>query len=416
MTSTILNAFAGYGIELEYAIVDRVDLSCRPIADKLLGLAAGIPTADVSRGMFGWSNEMVTHVIEIKNRRPAPSLEYLSNAFQHEVHYINRLLQPYGAQLMPTAMHPWMDPQKETRIWEYDNAEIYQTYERLFDTRTHGWANLQSMHINLPFADDAQFEKLHAAIRVILPIIPALAASSPIADGCNSGYADYRMEVYRTNADAFPSIAGKIIPDTISNRREYEEKILAPMYRDIAPHDPGNILQQEWLNSRGAIARFDRNAIEIRVVDTQECPKADMAVAAAVIAAVKTLYDGKYASLEMQQSIDTDALSEIFLACIQDADRAIISNIDYLKLLGYPRGRCNARQLWRHLVSEMIHGDPLHTAPWREPLDVILEYGPLARRISRAANGDHTKPHLAGIYADLCVCLNKGKMFIDVAH
>lgn len=28
--------------------------------------------------------------------------------------------------------------------------------------------------------DDAEFEKLHAAIRLILPIIPALSASSPI--------------------------------------------------------------------------------------------------------------------------------------------------------------------------------------------------------------------------------------------
>ncbi|HAL85576.1 MAG TPA: hypothetical protein DCM31_01010, partial [Deferribacteraceae bacterium] len=37
------------------------------------------------------------------------------------------------------------------------------------------------------------------------------------------------------------------------------------MYRDIAPYDPECILQEEWLNSRGAIARFDRKAIEIRL-------------------------------------------------------------------------------------------------------------------------------------------------------
>src|SRR4051812_14813882 len=128
-------------------------------------------------------------------------------------------------------MHPWMNPRIETRIWAHDNADIYQAYASLFDTRTHGWANLQSMHINLPFADDTQFEKLHAAVRVILPIIPALAASSPIANGNDSGYSDFRMEVYRTNADRFPEIAGKIIPETISNRREYKEKILLPMYR-----------------------------------------------------------------------------------------------------------------------------------------------------------------------------------------
>ena len=40
------------------------------------------------------------------------------------------------------------------------------------------------------------------------------------------------------------------------------------MYRQIAPLDPDHVVQYEWLNSRGAIARFDRNAIEIRVIDT----------------------------------------------------------------------------------------------------------------------------------------------------
>src|SRR4051812_22946446 len=110
MKSTTLDAFAGYGIELEYAIVSRTDLSCRPIADKLLEHAAGVQTADVNRGLLGWSNEMVNHLIEIKNRRPVPSLEYLSTAFQNEVQYINKLLLSQRAQLMPTGMHPWMNP------------------------------------------------------------------------------------------------------------------------------------------------------------------------------------------------------------------------------------------------------------------------------------------------------------------
>ena len=45
------------------------------------------------------------------------------------------------------------------------------------------------------------------------------------------------------------------------------------MYRAIDPLDTEGILQEEWLNSRAAIARFDRGAIEIRCMDTQECPE-----------------------------------------------------------------------------------------------------------------------------------------------
>src|SRR5665811_1134453 len=91
-------------------------------------------------------------------------------------------LETMGAQLMPGAMHPWMDPHSETRLWLGDNAVIYGAYDRIFDCKSHGWANLQSMHVNLPFADDNEFARLHAASRLVLPILPALAASSPIAE------------------------------------------------------------------------------------------------------------------------------------------------------------------------------------------------------------------------------------------
>jgi len=55
-------------------------------------------------------------------------------------------------------------------------------------------------------------------------------------------------------------------------------EILAPLYAEMHPLDPEGILCHEWLNSRGAIARFDRNAVEIRLVDVQECPLADLAI------------------------------------------------------------------------------------------------------------------------------------------
>ena len=59
------------------------------------------------------------------------------------------------------------------------------------------------------------------------------------------------------------------------------------MFADIAPYDPAGVLQHEFLNSRGAIARFDRSAIEIRVLDVQECPQADTAIAALMAAVLE---------------------------------------------------------------------------------------------------------------------------------
>jgi carboxylate-amine ligase len=402
---SVLHAFTGYGIELEYMIVDRQTLSVLPVADELLRRAADVCMTEVQRGKFCWSNELVLHLIELKNTTPDPAIEPLPAAFQAEIRSIDRLLEPLGARLMPTAMHPWMDPLAETRLWPHDDAVIYRTYDRIFGCRAHGWANLQSMQLNLPFADDAEFARLHAAIRLALPIIPALAASSPIAEGRLTGFMDFRMEVYRTHQAKIPSSIARVIPDAVASRAAYQAAILAPIYREIAPFDPDGVLQHEWLNVRGAIPRFDRNAIEIRVIDVQECPQADLAIAAAVTAVVRALYDAE----SMQPAIGTDALVSILHACIRDAEQALIDDAGYLRLLGFPGRQCQAGELWRHLTEATALDGSEH---WREPLRVMLEQGPLARRILRAVGPDCLKARLDAVYRELCDCLEAGRMFL----
>jgi gamma-glutamyl:cysteine ligase YbdK (ATP-grasp superfamily) len=405
-----LHAFACYGIELEYMIVDRHTLAVMPIADALLQAVSGNKVSEVDRDRFGWSNEIVLHLVEIKNARPGPALEPLAAGFQAEVNAINRLLQPMGACLMPSAMHPWMNPATETRVWPHDQAPIYQAYDRIFDCRKHGQANLQSMHLNLPFANDAEFARLHAAVRVLLPILPAIAASSPIADGKPGADLDSRMANYCSAVQRVPSVIGQVIPDTINSRAEYESQVLAPMYRDIAPLDPQGVLQHEWLNARGAIPRFDRNAIEIRVIDLQECPRADLAIAAAATAVIRSLYDDKWSSLAMQQAISTDSLTRILHACIRDADQAVIDDAAYLRLLGLSDRHYRAGELWLHLVTRTALN---RSTFWVETLRVMLEHGPLARRILRALGDDHSSAHLQHVYRALCDCLETGRMFVE---
>jgi len=404
-----LPVFAAVGIELEYMIVDARSLDVRPIADRALEALAGHPAADVERGELGWSNELVLHVIEVKNLAPSPSLEPLAAAFQHEIGEMNRVLAPLDARLMPTGMHAWMDPRTETRLWPRDNAEIYRTFDRLFDCRRHGWANLQSMHVNLPFAGDEQFRRLHAAIRVALPLVPALAASSPVADGERKRALDYRLDVYRSNADRFPSIAGRVVPENIGTRHDYQAEILAPMYREVAPHDPRRVLQHEWLNSRGAIARFDRSAIEIRVADAQECPRVDLAIATAIVGVVRMLYGERWCPLERQEAMTTGTLAAILDACIRDADRARIDDAAYLALFGLPDASCSVAQLWAYLI-DAVDDYPIDAGA-RDALDVIARRGPLARRILDTLGDDVTRDRLHDVYGELCDCLARGEMF-----
>lgn len=405
-----LRPFAGYGIELEYAIVDATSLDPLPLAPKLLRALGSGHAKPMAGAAIDWSNELVQHVVEMKNVEPAPSLTALGPAFRAGIEYARRCASPFGVALMPTAMHPWMDADNAA-IWTDEGAEIYRTFDRIFDCRRHGWANLQSMHINLPFADDAEFARLHAAVRAVLPLIPALAASSPIADAERAPFLDYRLEVYRTNAERVPSITGAVIPDNANDRADYERNVLAPMYRDIAVHDPDRVLQHEWLNAHGAIARFDRNAIEIRVCDTQECPRADLAVAALVVAVVRALYDERWCGLSDQQTLPTARLATLLRDTIRDGDEATIVDGDYLRMFGVDGTGVHAEDVWAHLVQQCDRDALVLNARYREPIEMIANAGPLARRILRAIDGPPSRSTLKPIYQRLCDCLSKDELF-----
>jgi len=406
-----LPLFAGYGIELEYIIVDRDQHNVLPVTDQLLKAAAGDYVSDYEEGSIAWSNELVLHVIELKTNGPVSTLTGLPDLFSANIHRINKILANMNGRLMPAAMHPWMDPFKETRLWPHESSEIYDSYNRIFNCQGHGWSNLQSMHINLPFADDHEFALLHAAIRILLPIMPALAASSPIMDGQYSGLLDTRLEVYRRNAEKIPSITGLVIPEPADNYLDYQNMILQPMYAAIAPHDPEGILQYEWLNSRGAIARFDRNAIEIRVLDTQETPQADIHGLQVIITILKKLAAAIWSDVTEQNQLDTEALAELLMLVIKEGELATIANKSYLELFEFPDRKGQVQELWRYLLESISADDTDLIPELRKTIEYIIHCGPLARRIKQSIGKECKRSHMEETYRQLCDCLHDGQLF-----
>ena len=406
-----MHLFEGYGIELEYMIVDRETLSVRPLADKLLEQVGGSYEMEVELGSVAWSNELALHVIELKTNGPTQSLSGLGATFREHVQRMDEILEPLGARLLPTAMHPWMDPETELRLWPHEHTDIYQTFHRIFNCRGHGWANLQSTHINLPFADDPEFARLHAAIRVVLPLLPGLSASSPFVEGTRSAFLDARLEAYRHNADSVFSVMGHVIPEPVFSTRDYQEGLLESIYRDLAPLDRDGVLRHEWVNARGCIARFDRMALEIRLLDVQECPEADIAVAGAVIEVVRALVEEAWVGVREQQRWHERELAEILLEGIRDADQAVISNRRFLETFGYPeRGRTRMRDLWQHLIESVAALNPSWNE-WHSALDLFVREGCLATRIVDAAGLSPDRERLREIYGSLADCLTNGELF-----
>ncbi|MBX3357182.1 MAG: hypothetical protein KF745_02020 [Phycisphaeraceae bacterium] len=414
-----LGLFEGFGVELEYMITDSRTGIVMPIADLLLRKHIDSPEfvsdVELPETGLGWSNELALHVVEFKTLGPEASLAPLPARFGDSVGRVNSLLEAFGARLMPSAMHPLMNPLKEMRLWPHDNGPIYSAFDRIFGTSGHGWANLQSVHLNLPFADpheagDDQFGRLHAAIRLLLPIMPALAASSPIMDGKLTGVADNRLAVYRTNARRVPSVSGRVIPEPIYTKDRYEGELLEGIYRDLEPLDPEGIVRFEWVNARGAIARFMRNAIEIRVLDVQECPLADLSICAAIVAVLRDIVGERWQPAENQKQWPVERLEPILTTMIHQAGTGVVTDRDYLAALGYKQDRATGSELWAHLIESCLA--PAPDAPlWIPSLGVITREGTLATRLSRALGQHPAAEEIRAVYSELCDCLARGEMF-----
>ncbi len=400
--------FSVLGIEIEYMLVDKVTLAVQPKSDLILSQLAGQQVNEVILGEIAASNELVMHVIELKNNGPKPPKHPIANQFQQTILQLQPLLEQHHLQLLPTGAHPWMNTLLETKRWPYGNKSIYNQYDAIFNCQGHGWANLQSMHVNMPFANDSEFCVLHNLIRLLLPLLPSLAASTPILDGNKTGLLDSRLDFYGKNQQRIPAISGDVIPEFIRSEAQYQNDILRPMYQDIRQYDPQGLLQYEWLNSRAAIAKFASKAIEIRIIDTQECVNADIAIAQAIQAILKRWHNSG-STLYLEKIYPTQHLKAIYEQSIKDGFAVRVEDKALLEQWQLPpKNPMSLRDVWTSLI-ENISPELDHTS--QRALEHILQQGNLSERILRACCGDFSKQKLTYIYRQLANCLVTNQQF-----
>lgn len=416
-----LHLFEAFGIELEYMIVDEARLDIAPRSDDvLLALARTndsnitVPPTDFQQGSITWSNELARHVLELKTTDPAQRLSRVASDFENALSTIKKTLADNGLCLLPTAMHPWMNPAIQTQLWPHEYLEIYETYHRIFDCRSHGWANVQSVHLNLPFQGEGEFARLHAAVRLLLPILPALAASSPIVDGRATGRRNTRLQYYIDHCRVIPSLTGPIIPEAVYDHSSYEDTIFAPIRRDILPHDPDRVMNHEFLNARGAIARFDRGSIEVRVMDVQEYPGADLAICGLVVCIAKLLVAETWTSLDRQKTMPTSSLRKLLDQVVIDGELAVITDVEFLQHFQINEPKITAKDLWTILIERARDGDVSLDAV-AAPLEVIRKHGTLATRILKTLDVQPGEPiaheALHDVYQELADCLSRWEPF-----
>ncbi|MEX2381514.1 MAG: glutamate-cysteine ligase family protein, partial [Opitutales bacterium] len=410
-SSFMLHLFEKFGIELEYMVVGNNDFRVRPIVDRIMIARCGEAVNECEVGACGVSNELAAHVFELKSPEPTADLEQQEADFAAAVRLTNEILAPEEAHLLPGPMHPTMLPANESITWPHEGQQIYSLYDSIFNCRGHGWFNLQSSHINLPFAGDEEFSRLHCAIILILPLLPALSAASPFMEGQVTGLLDTRLDVYRRNQLRCPSITGEVIPEAVFSQEEYEDRILQPMYQEIAPFDREGILAHEWLNSRGAIARFERNAIEIRLLDVQECPAADVAIAQFII---NTLHDLTAHALHQLKkwslSSSARAKKKQLLQVISQGFDAPLILPEVREAFRLPRSVQTAGDFWKH-VFRKPHRRPLPHS-FERTVSYIMEEGNLATRLLRFQKAQENPRDFLSLLTRLSECLAENKLFI----
>ncbi len=319
------------GPEHEFSVVDD-NLKPLPITDRVIKDYCGKTVNFVEQKGFTFGKELQLHVMELKANSPFKSPQLFEETMQNGVETVSSILDKYDASLLGTGMHPLLKLD-QTAVWSHRHRQIYEEYAKIFNLKQHGWLNIQSFHLNLPFSGEDDGVELHNQLANLCTYLPAISASSPIYDGKPGQYVDNRLWFYKINQMEIPSIAGDVVPEYVASFRKYREDVIARYSEDLTKAGIGKTLQfKEWVNSRGVIFRFDRAALEIRVLDEQECIKSDVALSCFIRATLRGLLN------EQAELAPHDILVSDFNSIVSDGLDAMVM---------HPVGK-TARHVCRH--------------------------------------------------------------------
>jgi gamma-glutamyl:cysteine ligase YbdK (ATP-grasp superfamily) len=310
------------GPEHEFSLVNE-ELKALPIVDQVIKDFCGKITNFVELSTFTFGKELQLHVMEIKANEPFRSPLQFEETMQGAVDTLTGFVRKkYRASLLGTGMHPLLRLD-ETRVWPHRHRKIYDEYGKVFNLKQHGWLNIQSFHLNLPYAREKIGVKLHNQLACLCAYLPAVSASSPIYEGAEGPNVDNRLNFYRLNQREIPSVTGEVIPEPVTSFDQYKREVIGRYSGDLAEAGVGKpLLFRDWVNSRGVIFRFDRSALEVRVMDEQECVKSDLALSCFVRAALRGLLT------ENAEPLPHQLLVEDYNAVVRDGLNAKVQHPD----------------------------------------------------------------------------------------
>jgi gamma-glutamyl:cysteine ligase YbdK (ATP-grasp superfamily) len=388
-----------FGPEHEYAIIDE-ELNPLPIVDKVIKHITGRIRNNAEFERFTLQKELQCHVAELKPNHPFRSPIDFEDTMYNAVLKITEILeQNFHARLLGSGMHPTLKID-EAKIWPHRDRKIYEALGNIFNTRQHGWLNIQAYQLNFSYQKEKDAVKLYNTLTTVLPYLPAISASSPIYESKLRKIPNNRLHFYQTNQKEIPSITGNVIPKHIDSFNNYREITIDKYSRELLKAGaPLCIINKEWINSRGAIIRFDRRAIEIRIMDEQESIKADVALSCFLRALLRGL-------------LEEPKLNPPHLYLIQDFKTIVKDGID--AETHHPNGS-TAREVCRHLYRIAEDNADKEEKKYLWIVRKRIEEGPLSdlirRNVERRQEKTNLKEAITTIYLKLAEKLQKNQIF-----
>jgi gamma-glutamyl:cysteine ligase YbdK (ATP-grasp superfamily) len=387
------------GPEHEFSLVNE-ELKALPIVDKIIKDFYGRIVNFVEQSYFTFGKELQLHVMEIKPNAPFKSPENFEKTMQEAVLTLADFLESkYGVYLLGTGMHPLLKPE-ETGVWPHRHRQIYQAYSKVFNLNQHGWLNIQSFQLNIPYSSEEKAVLMHNILAEICAYMPAISAASPIYEGKFGIYVDNRLHFYRINQKEVRSVTGDVIPEYVFSFDQYKKEIIGKYSLDLAEKRVGKcLLYKDWVNSRGAIFRFDRKAIEIRIMDEQECIKSDVALSCFLRALLRGLMKDK------PKLLPHEILVKDFNAVITDGLKAGVS---------HSRGR-TAKQVCEHYLRIAWENATEEERKYLWIIQKRIEEGSLSetirKSVQRKAQKTDLKEAVISVYLNLIKNLMNNKPY-----
>ena len=238
------------GIEEEFFLVDPDSRDL--LADPDVRI---FELCDARRGPHKIVREYLRAQIET-NSRVCESVAEVRAALLETRRVVIHAAETYGAAVMAASTHPFAD-------WRAQAPTPRERYERFTVTYQESVRRflIGGMHVHAGFGDPDSRIRVMTAMRRYLPILHALAASSPFNEGHETGFKSYRLNL-------LGNLPRTSLPGPLRSRAEFDQ--LVADYRRMDFISDGSEL---WWDIRPS-SKFP--TVEMRICDV--CARIDDAM------------------------------------------------------------------------------------------------------------------------------------------